>query len=60
MKEEDEVKKRVERVFEMRNFSQMSRRTGYSAETLRRWHNNPLTIKAIDLFRLEKMLGVIP
>ena len=57
MKPEDEVKKRVRRVFEMRNFSEMSRRTGYAQETLRRWKQKPLSIKAIDLLRLEQITG---
>lgn len=60
MKPEDELKKRVRRIFDMRNMAEMSRRTGYSAETLRRWRNKPLSIPAIDLIRLEKMTGVMP
>lgn len=49
MKPEDETKKRVGKVFDMRNLSEMSRRTGYPTETLRRWKNKPLSIKAVDL-----------
>jgi hypothetical protein len=58
MKPEDETKKRVKAVFDMRNLSEMHRRTGYPTETLRRWKNSPLSIKAVDLIRLENMTGV--
>lgn len=60
MKPEEEVKKRVKRVFDMRNYAEMSRRTGYARETLRRWNREPLSIKAVDLIRLEIETGVIP
>jgi len=60
MKPEEELKKRVRRIFDMRNISEMSRRTGYPCETLRRWKRDPYCIKAIDLIRLEKMTGVMP
>lgn len=60
MKPEEEVKKRVKRVFDMRNYAEMSRRTGYARETLRRWKREPLSIKAVDLIRLEIETGVIP
>jgi len=58
MKPEDETKRRVGKVFDMRNLSEMSRRTGYPTETLRRWKNKPLSIKAVDLIRLEQKTGV--
>ena len=58
MKPEEETKKRVEAVFDMRNLSEMSRRTGYHTETLRRWKKKPLSIKAVDLIRLEQKTGV--
>lgn len=58
MKPEDKVKQRVRKVFDMRNISEMSRRTGYPKETLRSWRNNPLRIRAVELIRLEEMTGV--
>lgn len=59
MKPEDECTKRVRAVFDMRNLSEMSRRTGYPTETLRRWKKKPLSIKAVDLIRLEQKTGVM-
>lgn len=53
-----EVRKRVDTVFKMRNIAEMSRQTGYRHETLRRWKNDPLRVKAVDLFRLEQALGI--
>ena len=58
MKPEDETKRRVRAVFDMRNLAEMSRRTGYHTETLRRWKNKPLSIKMVDLLRLEQKTGV--
>ena len=57
-KPEAEVKKRVHNVFNMRNLAEMSRRSGYRHETLRRWKNDPLRIKAVDLIRLEQLTGL--
>lgn len=58
MKPEDKVKQRVRRVFDMRNISEMSRRTGYPKETLRGWRDHPLRIRAVDLIRLEEKTGI--
>lgn len=58
MKPEEEVKKRARNVFNMRNIAELSRRTGYAKETLRRWRSNPLSIRAVDLIRLENVTGV--
>mgnify|MGYP006923198106 CR=1 FL=1 len=58
MRPEDEVKKRVRLIFDMRNISEMSRRTGYPKETLRGWKNDPLRMKAVDLIRLEQKTGI--
>lgn len=55
---EAEVRKRVNNIFTMRNLAEMSRRTGYRHETLRRWKKNPLMIKAVDLIRLEQLTGL--
>ena len=58
MRPEDEVKRRVRLIFDMRNVAEMSRRTGYPKETLRGWKNSPLRIRAVDLIRLEQKTGV--
>lgn len=55
---EKEVKERVEAVFTMRNIAEMSRRTGYRHETLRRWKKDPYRMKAVDLFTLERILKI--
>lgn len=58
MKPEEEVKKRAKKVFNMRNLHELSRRSGYAIETLRRWKQKPLSIRAVDLIRLENITGV--
>jgi DNA invertase Pin-like site-specific DNA recombinase len=58
MKPDEEVKKRVRRIFAMRTIEEMSRRTGYPASTLKNWKRNPISIKAIDLIRLENKTGL--
>ena len=58
MKPEEEVKRRCREIFDMRNVRELSRRTGYPYETLRRWNKNPLLIRAVDLIRLEQETGV--
>ena len=58
MKPEDETKRRVRAVFDMKNLAEMSRRTGYHTERMRRWKNKPLSIKMVDLLRLEQKTGV--
>lgn len=55
---EQEVRDRAKLIFDMRNIAEMSKRTGYAPETLRRWKRAPLGMKAVDLFRLEHMLGL--
>lgn len=58
MKPEEEVRKRASKVFNMRNLSELSRRSGYATETLRRWRQKPLSMRAVDLIRLENITGV--
>lgn len=58
MKPEQEVRERIKEIFDMRNINEMANRTGYPRETLRSWKNNPLRIKAIDLIRLEYLVGI--
>jgi hypothetical protein len=57
-KPEAEVKKRVRDIFDMRVIRQMSKRTGYPEQTLSNWKRNPLLIKAVDLIRLEQLMGI--
>lgn len=57
MKPEDRVKKRIAVLFNCVNLSEVSRRTGYAKQTLRNWKNNPTMIRAVDLERLEDLLG---
>lgn len=58
MREEDEVTRRVHSIFDMRNISEMSRRTGYKENTLRSWKKDPTRIRAVDLLRLERKVGI--
>ena len=58
MKPEEEVRRRAKKVFNMRNLSELSRRSGYATETLRRWKYKPLSMRAVDLIRLENITGV--
>lgn len=57
---EQEVRKRVHLIFDMKNLAEMERRTGYNHQTLSNWRKNPLIIKAVDLIRLEQMLKISP
>lgn len=57
MREEEEVKRRVRCIFDMRNINEMARRTGYKESTLRSWKNDPTRIRAVDLLRLERKTG---
>jgi len=54
---EQEVKDRVAAVFDMRIIKEMSKRSGYPESTLAQWKRKPLTIKAVDLIRLEEITG---
>ena len=58
MKPDEEVKRRVRMVFDMRNVEEMARRTGYSTSTLKNGRRNPVSIKAVDLIRLEMKTGL--
>ena len=57
MNPEQEVKQRVAAVFDMRVIKEMSKRSGYPLSTLAQWRKQPLTIKAVDLIRLEELTG---
>ena len=56
MKPDQRIKQRVKKVFDCRNLSEVSRRTGYPRQTLSAWKNNPLRIRAVDLETLEDKL----
>lgn len=55
---EQEIRDRVKAIFDMKNISEMSRRTGYAKETLRGWKRYPLRMRAVDLVRLEYLTGL--
>ena len=57
MKPEDEVRNRIRVLFDCTNLMEVSRRTGYPRSTLQNWKKNPLKIRAVDLVRLERLLG---
>ena len=56
MKPEQRIRQRIRTVFDCRNLSEISRRTGYPKSTLSRWKQNPLLIRAVDLETLEDKL----
>ena len=55
---EQRIRARVKEVFDCRNVSELSRRTGYSQQTLSSWKNNPRRIRAVDLEILEDKLNL--
>lgn len=57
MKPEERIKHRVKQLFDCRNVSEISRRSGMPQTTLSSWKRNPLRISAVDLERLEDILG---
>lgn len=56
MKPEQRIKSRVKQIFDCRNVSELSKRTGYPQQTLSSWKHNPLRIRAVDLETLEDKL----
>lgn len=58
MNPEQMIKKRVKTVFDCRNVSELSRRTGYPQQTLSDWKRDPLRIRAVDLETLEDKLNL--
>ena len=57
MKPEERIKRRVRVLLDCANLMEVSRRTGIPRTTLRNWQYHPLTIRAVDLERLEDLLG---
>lgn len=53
----EQVKERVNSVFRARNVLAMSREIGIPVSTLRYWKTHPLSIPAVELFRLENIFG---
>lgn len=57
MKPEQRIRRRVGILLDCVNISEVSRRTGIPKTTIRNWQSNPESIKAVDLERLEDLLG---
>lgn len=57
MKPEERVKRRVRLLLDCANLAEVHRRTGIPTSTLRHWKTDPLRIRAVDLERLEDLLG---
>ncbi len=56
MTPEKELSERVRKLFDMRNLSEIARRTGYPKTTLSQWKRKPLSIPALALITLERLL----
>ena len=57
MKPEQRIRRRVGILLDCANLMEVSRRTGIPRTTLRNWQQDPLRIKALDLEKLEDLLG---
>lgn len=57
MKPEERIRKRVGILLDCANLMEVSRRTGISRSTLRNWQHDPLRIRAVELEKLEDLLG---
>ncbi len=57
IKPEERIKRRVGILLDCANLMEVSRRTGIPRTTLRNWQKEPLRIKALDLEKLEDLLG---
>ncbi len=57
MKPEERIRRRVAILLDCANLMEVHRRTGIPRSTLRHWQQEPLRIKAIDLEKLEDLLG---
>lgn len=57
MKPEERVKRRVLALLDCANLMEVHRRTGIPRTTIRNWKEDPTRIKAVDLERLEDLLG---
>ena len=57
MKPEDRIRERVGILLDCANLMEVHRRTGIPRSTIRNWQRDPLQIKAVDLEKLEDLLG---
>lgn len=57
MTPEQRVKRRVGILLDCANLMEVHRRTGIPRSTIRNWQVNPTQIRAVDLERLEDLLG---
>ena len=57
MKPEERIRRRVGILLDCANLMEVSRRTGIPRTTLRNWKTDPLRIKALELEKLEDLLG---
>lgn len=57
MTPEQRVKRRVGILLDAANLMEVSRRTGIPRSTIRNWQEKPTRIRAVDLERLEDLLG---
>lgn len=57
MKPEERIRRRVGILLDCANLMEVHRRTGIPRSTIRHWQQDPLRIRAVDLERLEDLLG---
>ncbi len=57
MTPEQRVKRRLDILLDAANLAEVSRRTGIPRSTIRNWQLKPTRIRAVDLERLEDLLG---
>jgi hypothetical protein len=57
MKPEERIRRRVGILLDCANLMEVSRRTAIPRTTLRNWKADPLRIKALELEKLEDLLG---
>ena len=57
MKPEERIRRRVGILLDCANLAEVHRRTGIPRTTLRNWKADPLRIKALELEKLEDLLG---
>lgn len=56
---EDFLKKRIMNAISG-DINELSNKTGYSQKEIENWRSDPLSIRAVDLIRLENVTGVMP
>lgn len=60
MRPEEIVREKIKNLFQLKNLAEVARRTGYPRATLQSWKDHPERIRAVDLIRLEEMIGRLP